>query len=414
MLPQQSGNETNIKLPFAFILTSLAALILSQLILIMNGALVSEGIFRIPPIWSSVHLLLLGWALMTAMGAMYQLVPVAFLTSIWSEKFGFCQFAVTALGIGLFSAMLYYNPGKAFLPGVLALLGIVMFLVQMGMTLKKQAKPNILTLFVGSSLVCLFATIFLGIAMAWSIKTGEGSQLYSPIFKSHLLLGTAGWFTLLIFGFSYKMVPMFSLAHGFGMKLAKVVFAVYAGGLVAMLLSFWTGNKFGLGFGLTLLAAGFLLFAWHIKHIIDKRIKKKLDKPFLFALIGIGFGAIIHLAALAVFLSGHFSAAIGPLLYLYIMLWIAMSILGYLYKIVPFLWWTHKYSGEIGKRAVPSLKDMVNDKAAPPLFILLAGGALLVFASILLKSAALFYIGQTAASLALLAISITIVLVLKK
>ncbi|WP_059170910.1 hypothetical protein [Bacillus sp. FJAT-27445] len=414
MLQQHSGNETTIKLPFAFILAGLAALILSQVLLLMHGDLVSEGVFRIPPIWSSAHLLLLGWALMTAMGAMYQLVPVAFLTPIWSEKFGYVQFAATFLGIGIFSVMLYLNPPKAFLPGVLALAGILMFLFQMFMTLKKQAKPNILTLFVGTALICLLATIVLGIMMAWFIKTGDGANFYKPVFNSHLLLGTAGWFTLLIFGFSYKMVPMFSLSHGYEMKTAKIVYAIYSLGLAVLLVSFWLGNGLATSVGLVMLALGFTLFGWHIKHIISKRIKKKLDKPFVFALCGIAFGAAIHLAVLAAWISGDFSSWIGPLLYLYIFLWIALSILGYLYKIVPFLWWTHKYSGEIGKKAVPSLKDMVSDKSAVPFFLMLAAGSLIVFCSMLTKTASLFYIGQAAVSVSLLAMSATIILVLKK
>ncbi|WP_316569838.1 hypothetical protein [Neobacillus sp. YIM B06451] len=414
MLQQHTGNETAIRLPFAFILSGLAALILSQAILLMNGNLVSDGIFRIPPVWSAAHLLLLGWALMTAMGAMYQLVPVAFLTPIWSEKFGYIQFTATFFGIGIFSVMLYVNPPKAFLPGVLALAGILMFIFQMIMTLRKQAKPSILTLFVGTALFCLLTTIVLGILMAWFIKTGDGSAIYGAVFNSHLLLGTAGWFTLLIFGFSYKMVPMFSLSHGYDMKMAKIVYVVYSLGLAALLISFWAENAFLAGTGLAILAAGFILFSWHIKHIISKRIKKKLDKPFIFALLGIAFGAAIHVAALAAWMSGSFSSLIGPLIYLYILLWIALSILGYLYKIVPFLWWTHKYSGEIGKKAVPSLKDMVSDKSAVPLFSMLAAGSLIVFSSILTKIAALFYIGQTAVSISLLAMSVTIILVLKK
>lgn len=414
MIQQKAGKETAIKLPFAFILSGLAALMFSQVILLMNGNLVADGVFRIPPIWSSAHLLLLGWALMTAMGAMYQLVPVAFLTPVWSEKFGYVQFAVTALGIGVFSAMLYANPPKAFLPGVLALAGILMFIFQMFMTLKKQAKTNILTLFVGTALFCLLATIVLGILMAWFIKTGSGASIYGAVFKSHLLLGTAGWFTLLIFGFSYKMVPMFSLSHGYSMKMAKIVFIVYSLGLADLLVSFWAANAFLAGIGLSILAAGFILFTWHIKHILSKRIKKKLDKPFIFALFGIAFGAAIHLAALAAWMSGSFYSLIGPLIYLYVLLWIALSILGYLYKIVPFLWWTHKYSGEIGKKAVPSLKDMVSDKAAVPLFLMLAAGSLIVFCSMLTKTAGLFYIGQTAVSISLLAMSLTIILVLKK
>ncbi|WP_043933643.1 membrane protein [Bacillus sp. EB01] len=414
MIQQTSGNETNIKLPFAFILIALVSLVTSQVLLIVNGDMVSEGVFRIPAIWSAAHLLLLGWALMTAMGAVYQLVPVAFLTPIWSEKFGFVQFAVTAIGITLFSLMLYVSPGNAFLPGVLMLIGILMFIFQMGMTLRKQAKPNILTLFVGSALVCLLVTIILGITMVWSMKTGSGGDAYIPILKSHILLGTAGWFTLLIFGFSYKMVPMFSLAHGFGMKMAAWVYAVYTIGLVVTAISFWTGNDVLLGLGLALLAIGFMMFAWHILQIIGKRIKKKLDKPFMFALLGILFGALVHLASLVSFSAGSLAETIGPLLYVYIMLWIAYSILGYLYKIVPFLWWTHKYSKEIGKTAVPALKDMVNDKAAVPLFITLAASSILVFFALLYKSTVVFLAGQIAASITLVIISITIILVLEK
>ena len=63
-----------------------------------------------------------------------------------------------------------------------------------------------------------------------------------------------------------------------------------------------------------------------------------------------------------------FHILIGPLVYLYLLFWIVLSIMGYLFKIVPFLWWTHKYSKEIGKQAVPSLKDMMNEKIVVPLF----------------------------------------------
>ena len=59
---------------------------------------------------------------MTAMGAMYQLVPVAFLTKIWNEKFGFIQFFVTAVGIVSFAGMLYWSPQNAILPGILTFL----------------------------------------------------------------------------------------------------------------------------------------------------------------------------------------------------------------------------------------------------------------------------------------------------
>ncbi|WHY84395.1 hypothetical protein QNH39_17230 [Neobacillus novalis] len=408
------GNETNMKLPFSFIIFSIIALVFSQILLLVNGQMMVDGSFRIPAIWSSAHLLILGWALMVAMGAMYQLVPVAFLTNIWNEKFGFIQFFVTAVGIASFSGMLYWSPQKAIIPGVLTLLGILMFLFQMVMTLKRQAKPTILTAFVGSALVCLFITIFIGITLIYCLKTGIGIEYYQTIFKIHLLMGITGWFTLLIFGFSYKMVPMFSLSHGFPMVQARYVYGVYISGLVMTIISFIADNSVLLKIGFFLLLAGFSIFSWHISIIIKKRLKKKLDKPFTFALIAIGFGNLIHLAAFIVLWTKSFSVLAGPLIYGYLLLWIVLSIVGYLYKIVPFLWWTYKYSKEIGKNKVPSLKEMMNEKVVVPLFSLFIAAVLIVFIALVSKAAILFNIGQFVLSIVFILISYSILSVLKK
>jgi hypothetical protein len=414
MLPQNMGSETNIKLPFSFILFSLIALVLSQVLLLINGQMLVDGSFRIPAIWSAAHLLVLGWALMVAMGSMYQLVPVAFLTKIWNEKFGFIQFFVTALGIAAFACALYLAPQKALIPGVLTLLGILMFLFQMVMTLRKQAKPNILTAFVGTALVCLFITISLGISLIYCLKTGIGAEYYQSIFKSHLLMGVTGWFTLLIFGFSYKMVPMFSLSHGFPMVHARYVYGFYVTGLVVSLVSFFSDSSSLLKIGFFLLFVGFSIFSWHISIIIKKRLKKKLDKPFTFSLIAIGLGNIIHLAAFLLLFGDHFAVLGGPFIYSYLLLWIVLSIVGYLYKIVPFLWWTYKYSKEMGKRKVPTLKEIMNEKIVVPLFSLFIGAVLMVFLAIAFKIAILFNIGQFILSIVFIIIAVNILYVLKK
>lgn len=414
MLPQNMGSETNIKLPFSYIFFSLIALVLSQILLLVNGQMMAEGSFRIPVLWSSAHLLVLGWALMAAMGAMYQLVPVAFLTNIWNEKFGFIQFFVTAIGIVTFSGTLYWSPQNAMIPGVLMLVGILMFLFQMFMTLKTQAKPTILTAFVGTALVCLFVTIFLGITLIYSLKTGFAAEYYQSIFKAHLLMGITGWFTLLIFGFSYKMVPMFSLSHGFPMVQAKYVFVFYLSGLVVTLVSFFINNSLLLKIGFFLLLIGFSIFSWHIGIIIKKRLKKKLDKPFTFALVAIGFGNIIHLAAFIMLWNADFTTLAGPLIYAYLLLWIVLSIVSYLYKIVPFLWWTYKYSKEIGKNKVPSLKEMMNEKIVIPLFSLFIIAILAVFCALTFHITILFNIGQFVLSIVFIIIVISILNVLKK
>jgi hypothetical protein len=394
MIPQQLGTETNIKLPLSFILYALLAFLGSQLIILTSGQLVISGVFRTPSLWSAAHLLVLGWALMIAMGSMYQLVPVAFLTKIWSERFGFLQFGVSSIGITLLSIALYIYPSLVLYGAVLSVTGILMFLFQMFMTMRKQATKNILTLFVGSALLCLLLTILLGLLLATNMATGQEILNHMFLLKSHILLGITGWFTLLIFGFSYKMVPMFSLAHGFSMNLSKWVLSFYLSGLVLTVISFFSMNKTLFQFGLLLLTLGFATFTFHIYKIIKVRLKKKLDKAFIFSLLAIGIGLILHISATVLaFFPEHYSV-FGILIYLYIFMWIIFSITGYLYKIVPFLWWTHRYSKLIGKTNVLTLKDMMNEKATVPIFGGFITGSIGILLAYLLSNNFIFLLSQ--------------------
>ncbi|NDI33787.1 hypothetical protein [Chengkuizengella sediminis] len=364
-----TGTKTNIVLPLSFILYSLMALIISQFVLFLNGEMIIQGIYRTPEIWMTAHLLLLGFVMMVAMGAMYQLVPVVFLTPIWSEKFGFLQFFISAMGILSFSVSLAYYLEYAMYSGGLTLLGILMFLFQMWKTIKKQSNKNILTVFVGTALICLLLTICLGILLTVNLGLNIDLINHFTVLKTHILLGLAGWFTLLIFGFSYKMIPMFSLSHGYSMKLSMYVYCTYVSGLLISVLSFSLDSKIILKFGFILLLIGFSIFILHMKNILKKRLKKNLDRAFVFSLIGILFGWILHLIAMFYVLFFEISISIiGILIYLYIFGWIIFSIMGYLYKIVPFLWWTHRYSEQVGKTDVPILKNIANEKLGAFLF----------------------------------------------
>lgn len=369
MMPRATlKSETNIKLPISFIVFALIAFIFAQFTFLFNSTELLSGQFRIPFIWMGAHLLLLGFAVMVAMGAMYQLVPVTFLTPIWNEKFGFVQFFITAIGITLFAISLWLHPSKAIYGGIMTIIGVLMFITQMFMTITKQKKKTTITYFVLSAIVGLLLTIIAGFILVWNISFSSIGQ-HTPILYSHITLGVAGWFTLLIFGFSYKLVPMFSLSHGFSMKWAKFALPFYISGLILLISSFWLKNMTFQTFGWFILLLGFVFFSLDIKEIIQKRLRRKLDKPFTFALIAIGNGLLIHLVAFfaSLFTIQH-PTFWGWLVYLFIMTWIMFSILGYLFKIVPFLWWTHKYSERIGKENVPTLKDMINEPLSIYLF----------------------------------------------
>ncbi|QHS21716.1 hypothetical protein GWK91_01560 [Virgibacillus sp. MSP4-1] len=356
--------KVNLKLPFSFILSSMIALVVSQWILFQNVDLIAEGYYRTPALWMAFHLLILGFAVMVVMGAMYQLVPVAFLTPIWSERFGFVQFGVTIAGVLALSVLLGFNPGHAVYGGALAILGIIMFMFQMFMTIRKQKEKNMMTWLVTGALVFFLLTILAGFLLAWNLSNGEILN-HESLLRSHLLFGVAGWFTLLIFGFSYKLVPMFSLSHGYSMKWAKPAFIIYIAGMLVLVNAFWSMNQLLQTTGWFLLFMAFTLFLLDIREILAKRSKKRLDRPFLFAMISVYFGWVIHFLTfiVSILLPGH-SKIWGLLIYLYLVSWVLFSILGYLKKIVPVLWWTLKYADRVGKEKVPMLKDLIREKSS--------------------------------------------------
>src|SRR5699024_11590525 len=82
----------------SFIIFGIVTFVLAHAILLFGSDFLSIGQFRVPLVWSGAHFLLLEFAVMICMGAMYQLVPVAFLTPIWNQTFGIFQFIVTVIG----------------------------------------------------------------------------------------------------------------------------------------------------------------------------------------------------------------------------------------------------------------------------------------------------------------------------
>lgn len=406
--------DTNIKIPIGFICFGLFAFVAAQLITFLNSDELLIGQFRIPQIWMSAHFLIIGFAVMVAMGAMYQLVPVVFLTPIWNQTFGFIQFFVTAIGITSFAIMLGFRTNVAFHGAALLVLGVVMFIFQMAMTLRKQEKKIAMSKFIIAAIVCLLLTILAGFLLA--INLAYGSLLnHIPMLLSHITFGIVGWFTLLIMTMSYKLVPMFSLSHGFTMNGAKPAFYLYVGGLVLTILSYWIQKEGFFAVGFFALFLGYFYFFLDMREILTKRMKRKLDRPFSFAILAILNGLILHALAFVLALTGIHSVEVWSwLIYLYLMTWIVFSILGYLYKIIPFLWWTHKYSEKVGKEKVPTLKEMMNEKIGSICFVGFAISIVGIMISVALESGPFLYLFFGLQTITSLVYSLSIIVVLLK
>src|SRR5690625_997997 len=232
MMPGSSmSSSTNIKLPLSFIIFGIVTFVLAHAILLFGSDFLSIGQFRVPLVWSGAHFLLLEFAVMICMGAMYQLVPVAFLTPIWNQTFGIFQFIVTVIGFITFAVLLGLNVPYAVYGGMIAVIGVLMFIFQMFKTLTTQKEKNIMSYFVMGALTALTLAIIAGFILVWNLSFS------SIVSQEHLIfalisLVIAGCFTLLLFGFSDTLIPIFSLSHGLAMKWAKPAFFPSSVGLL--------------------------------------------------------------------------------------------------------------------------------------------------------------------------------------
>ena len=99
------------------------------------------------------------------------------------------------------------------------------------------------------------------------------------------------------FSENHKMVPMFSLSHGFTNKWTDPALYTYLIELAVTILSYWVHLPTIRAVGLLLLFIGYGFFALDMKEILAKRVKKKLDKPFSFSITAIWNGLILHFIA---------------------------------------------------------------------------------------------------------------------
>ena len=76
----------DVKLSYRFILLGLISINVFSLLFFPISNTLREGLYRVNDVWTLVHIFILGFIIMIVMGVMYQLVPVALLVPIFSNK----------------------------------------------------------------------------------------------------------------------------------------------------------------------------------------------------------------------------------------------------------------------------------------------------------------------------------------
>jgi hypothetical protein len=358
------------RLPFSFIFTGMIGFILFHLLSLGSLAGWIGDYPRSPDGWFRVHLLVLGWATMIAMGAVYQLISVVLQSKIYSERLGFVHYGFFL--VGLIGLLFGFRTGQPEWIGgfaVITLIGILLFVWNLLRTLFQAGQWNPVTTGVLCSLIYLTMTGFLGLAMGLNFAFGGLGEWHERLFAAHIWLGTIGWFGLLITGLSFKLMPMFYLSHGYPTRMQYAVLWLWNAGAAVGAVSFLCGRgSLGAEAGILLITLAALIYFVHLLQIRKARHKKKPGAGIHWAMISAGWLALLGiLICIGNLLFPGFlfqEKWIVLLGWAYLWGWVAMSILGYLSKIAPFLWWTHKYGSQVGKKSVPTMAVLMNERWA--------------------------------------------------
>lgn len=412
--PANTMTIPDIRLPLQFIVTGLFLFVIAQGMLLTSADALAAGLAQTPAILASAHLLILGFGVMVALGAMYQLIPVALQTNIYSTRLGHVQYVVYTIGtLGLGWSFFDFNVMRLVLFAALTVLAVVLFEWNLWLSIK-GVKRSPIRAAVQWALVYLMLTVGIGLWMAIDMLSPHLGAWHDRLLSIHILFGLVGWFTLLIIGISYKLVPMFSLAHGHESRLEMDAVHSTNAGTIVLAAGFLTSWTVFLWIGAIGIFFGFILFGLQLRRILRRRMKKKLDFGLQIAIFAWSYTLILIAASVVCSFLIAGAAAVIPLVYIVITGWVTLTILGYMQKIVPFLWWTHRYSKVIGAANVPMLKDMVSEKVSRWIFVVWVAAMTAVTLALPFGAAAFLWWAQLVLLLASVAYAVTVLNVFTK
>lgn len=365
--------------PFRIVAKYFTAAIISfvvlNLLLLLNYSSIDGHHFQ-PKILSINHVATLGWITMIIFGAMFQLVPVVLETKLFSEKLAEIQFWIYMPGvIGLVYCFWVFDTGIIMTASAILLnLAMSIFSFNIIATMKSVKKWNVTAWYLASAIFYLIVTAIAGLLLAINLWTPYIKLDHLQYLNLHAHIAFIGWVSMVIMGVSFKLIPMFTLSHGFALTNGKrALWMINIGLLGISTIMHYKDTTFIYYIFIALIVLGIIFFLLQINIIFKNRIRKKFD-------IGIRFSSVAYLMFGLTTLLGTFIAFVDyeniiniTLVYGYMIIFgfISMLIVGQMYKIVPFLVWYHKYSSKVGIEKVPMLKDMFNEKSAQVGFYLM-------------------------------------------
>ncbi len=311
---------------------------------------------------SWAHIFLLGFVMMIIFGAMAQLIPVVLERGHFGVDFYYIIWPLLSIGVALMGYGFVFSHLVLSFGGMAVLIAMGIFSAETFLTIKGVKEYGLVVVSVLISNIFLLIGVIIGFIMALTFA-GFISTDVTQLIKAHLYMLVGGYIFITIMGFSYILLPMFGLAHGFSTKPLKVALWLQSIGVILVFISALVGFEFLSRVGYLFSFTSVLSYFNLIYRINQTRARKENDMyivSLLIAFVFFGFGVVF--GVLHVITSDDMYAVLSG--WLIFVGFFGFMISGHLYKIVPFLVWYERFAPLVGKQKVPMLGDMVPTKSA--------------------------------------------------
>lgn len=343
------------------------------------------GGFYLPRVVAAVHLLTLGWMVLSIFGALCQFLPVAVGRPLRWQTLAHVSFALQSSGAATFVSGLVVGSSTFVVLGALALTGAFLtFAVNLASTLAAVRERTLTWWALAGAAVFLAVTPAYGIALALNLHSGALGAERFRLVAVHAHVAIVGFVLLVMVGVAQRLLPMFLLAHGASERPGRAAVALlFSGALVLALPGLGGAGAVGGGALAALGLLAFLIQAWgFIRH----RTRRSLEPGMRLAVAGLlGLAVALLLAPLALG-SGLGNPALLSTYFVVLLGAVTVFIAGHYYKIVPFLTWYHRFGPLVGTRKVPKVSELFSARVANVNAALLVAGWFGLALSTLLRS----------------------------
>lgn len=310
-----------------------------------------------PIVLGWVHMLLLGFVMMTIFGAMAQLIPVTLEVGHFSIEFYYIIWPLLLIGTILMSLGFFSYSSLLPYGGTIVLISMFIFLAEVFLTIKKVKNFNnvIKSLFISNIFLLLGVIVGIILALTYAGAIVTDMQL---LLKVHVYFVVGGYICITIMALSLILLPMFGLSHNFSQKPINTAVILMSIGVTLVAFSgfFNISSIDYLGYILSIMSMG--LYLYQVFLIYKTRARKEND-IYVISLFT-SFGSLfLAICFIIIYFITYYQPLILTSGWLVFMGFFKFVLSGHIYKIVPFLVWFEKFSPLVGKQKVPMLADMV-------------------------------------------------------